>query len=163
MSGTTAMRWDALLIGALAAILVAAVGATLTDLGPWYHALREPSWKPPDAAFGPIWTTILALAVLSGVRAYCREPARMGRQVIIGLFALNGFLNVLWSLLFFRIQRPDWALIEVFPYWLTILALVVVMYRRSVVSGLALVTYLLWVTIAAALNFQVVALNGPFR
>jgi tryptophan-rich sensory protein len=157
------MRRDALIIGALAALLVAAIGATVTDLGPWYHALREPSWKPPDVAFGPIWTTILSLAVLSGVGAYCREQTRVGRQAIIGLFALNGSLNILWSLLFFRFQRPDWALIEVVPYWLSILALVVLTYRRSAVAGLLLVPYLAWVALAAALNFQVVALNGPFR
>ena len=39
----------------------AGLGAALTDLGPWYFALRQPEWKPPDPAFGVIWTTIFTL------------------------------------------------------------------------------------------------------
>ena len=45
------------------------------------------------------------------------------------LFALNAFLNVCWSLLFFRLHRPDWALAEVALLWLSILALVLFLGR----------------------------------
>ena len=43
---------------------------------------------------------------------------------MIELFALNGFLNISWSILFFRFQRPNWALIEVVVLWLSILAMI---------------------------------------
>jgi translocator protein len=35
-------------------------------------------------------------------------------------------------------------------------------WRYSKVAALLLLPYLLWVTIAAVLNYQVVQLNGPF-
>jgi tryptophan-rich sensory protein len=162
MTTTRPLRWAALMIGALVAIMVAAIGATLTDLGPWYHSLREPSWKPPDVLFGPMWTIILALAVLSGVRAFVGETDPVRRQTIMGLFALNGLLNILWSLLFFAMRRPDFAAIEVVPYWLSILALVRYLYPRARVSALLLLPHLCWVGIAGVLNYQVVALNRPF-
>ncbi len=162
MMSSRAVRWAALMIGAMAAIMVAAIGSTLTNLGPWYLSLHEPSWKPPDAAFGPLWTVILALVVLSGVRAFIGEPDPARRQWIIGLFALNGFLNILWSLLFFALRRPDFALIEVLPYWLSILALVVFLYPTARVASLLLLPHLFWVIFAAALNYAVVALNRPF-
>ena len=152
----------AIIVAALSAMLVAALGSTLTELGPWYHSLREPSWKPPDVAFGVIWTTIFTLAAISGVLAWRNAHTLSGRQWIIGLFAANGFLNVLWSLLFFKLHRPDIALAEVGLLWLSIFALIVALFRRSALASLLLVPYLVWVSIAALLNYDVVKLNGPF-
>jgi tryptophan-rich sensory protein len=162
MTARRPRRWDAVIVAALAAIVLAAIGGTLTDLGPWYQSLREPAWKPPDAAFGPIWTTIFALAAAAGVLAWKQERTGRGRQWIVGLFAANGLFNILWSLIFFDLHRPDLALVEVGALWLSILALIVVLYRRSRLAGLLLVPYLAWVTVASVLNFDVVALNGPF-
>ena len=104
--------WKPVATAAFAAIAVASIGATLTDLGPWYQSLREPSWKPPDAAFGVIWTAIFSLAAISGVLAWRADRSVRGRQRILGLFAVNGFFNLLWSLVFFKLQRPDYALVE---------------------------------------------------
>jgi tryptophan-rich sensory protein len=75
---------------------------------------------------------------------------------------LNGFLNVLWSLLFFALRRPDWALIEVILLWLSILLPILVFLRFARPASLYLAPYLLWVSFAAFLNLTVVHLNGPF-
>jgi tryptophan-rich sensory protein len=151
------------LVAALAALLVAAVGGTLTDLGPWYQHLREPAWKPPNWAFGPIWTAIFAFSALSGVAAWRGARTPGGRNWVIGLFAVNASLNLLWSLLFFRLHRPDLALVEVVFLWASILALIVTFARRAPIASLLLVPYLVWVSAAAVLNYQVVLLNGPFE
>jgi benzodiazapine receptor len=155
-------RWRPIAVAAAAASLVAALGSTITDLGPWYQSLKEPAWKPPDAAFGLIWTGIFALAAASGVAAWRADGSAQGRQWTVGLFALNGFFNVLWSLVFFQLKRPDFALVEVGLLWISILALIVVLMRKSIRAAVLLIPYLIWVSIAAALNYQVVVLNGPF-
>ncbi len=162
MTSASRRRLKPVAAAAGAAIFVAVVGGTLTDLGPWYQQLRQPSWRLPDAAFGPIWTVIFALAAAAGVIAWRRIGDPIQRQTIIGLFAFNGFLNILWSLLFFRLQRPDYALIEVGFLWISILVLIIYFIRRSPVSSLLLVPYLAWVSLAAFLNYEVVRLNGPF-
>lgn len=151
-----------ILIALLAALLVATVGGTLTDIGPWYQSLQKPSWQPPDWLFGPAWTLIFALAAISAATAWRDAPRREDREWMIALFALNGFLNVLWSLLFFRLHRPDWALIEVGALWLSILVLILVLARYSRPAALLLLPYLAWVTFAAVLNWRVVQLNAPF-
>lgn len=150
------------LAAVLAATALAGLGALSTDLGPWYQSLKQPAWKPPDMLFGPAWTIIYTLAATAGVRAWHAAPSRGDREWLIGLFALNGFLNLLWSLLFFRLQRPDWALVEVGFLWASILLLMIVLGRYSRSAWLLLAPYLAWVSFAATLNLAVVRLNGPF-
>ncbi|QYU69010.1 tryptophan-rich sensory protein [Leptolyngbya sp. 15MV] len=149
-------------VAALAAVGVAAIGGTITELGPWYDSLAKPAWTPARPVFPIAWTTIFALAAIAGVSAWRAAPNARAADMVIGLFALNGFLNILWSLLFFRIQRPDWAFYELVLLWLSIAALIVVCWRHSRLAGVLLVPYLAWVTIAGALNWEVVRLNGPF-
>jgi len=150
------------LAAAAAASFVAILGASLTDIGPWYQALNKPSWQPPDWLFGPAWTLIFALTALSGVISWRATRRRADREWLIGLFALNGFLNILWSLLFFRLRRPDWALAEVALLWTSVLLLVVVTGRHSGTARWLLLPYLIWVAFAGWLNLAIVRLNGPF-
>jgi translocator protein len=155
--------WAApVIVAALAATLIAGAGTTVTELGPWYRSLQQPSWTPPDWAFGAIWTAIFALAAISAVTAWRAAPTDERAFSVIGQFAFNGFLNLLWSFLFFKLQRPDWALFEVALLWLSIAALIISLWRFSRLASLLLVPYLIWVSVAAALNWQIVQLNGPF-
>lgn len=162
MTAARGSVWKPVLAAALAAIAVGALGAWMTDLGPWYYGLSEPPWKPPDWLFGPAWTLIYALSAMAFVVAWRRAPSRRARYALVALFALNLNLNILWSGLFFRLQRPDYALVEVPVLWLSILALVFVLRRYAPVAAWLLVPYLAWVAFAAALNAAVVARNAPF-
>jgi benzodiazapine receptor len=154
--------WKPVLIAAAVAIFIGVLGGTLTDTGTWYQSLQKPSWQPPDWLFGPAWTLIFALATVSAVYAWRNALDRTQREWVIGLFALNGFLNVLWSLLFFALRRPDWALIEVIFLWLSILLPIAVFWRFARPASLYLIPYVLWVSFAAFLNLTVVRLNAPF-
>ena len=149
-------------VATMAALCVAALGATVTDIGPWYQALAKPAWNPPDVVFPIGWTAIYALITVSGITAWRAAPTSAAAEWVVGLFALNGFLNISWSILFFRFQRPDWAFVEVTLLWLSILVLIVYCGRFSRSAALLLVPYLAWVTFAAALNWEVVQLNAPF-
>jgi tryptophan-rich sensory protein len=149
-------------VAALAALAVALAGGLATQIGPWYQQLAKPSWQPPDWLFGPVWTVIFALIALAGARAWWDVPPGGERQAVIVLFAVNGVLNVLWSVLFFALRRPDWALIEVAFLWLSILVLIVVIGRYSAVGAWLLVPYLVWVSFASFLNWTIVRLNAPF-
>jgi translocator protein len=147
---------------AASAAAVAVLGALMTDIGPWYLGLAQPSWKPPDSLFGPAWTVIFALIAYAGVTAWRVSPTQRHREWLLVLFSLNGFLNVLWSLLYFRLRRPDWALVEVFFLWFSVLSLVISLWRYAPRASLLLLPYLLWISFAGVLNWATVALNGPF-
>tara|TARA_B100000678_G_scaffold260626_1_gene241605 strand:+ start:366 stop:854 length:489 start_codon:yes stop_codon:yes gene_type:complete len=161
--GLTGRSWLLpMIVAGIAALAVAMVGGTITDLGPWYQGLARPDWTPPGFVFPIAWTAIFALAALAGVGAWRATPNARVADTLIGLFALNGFLNIMWSLLFFRMQRPDWAFAELVLLWLSVAVLIVFCGRYSRLSALALVPYLVWVSIAGALNWSIVELNGPF-
>jgi len=162
MMGFTFPAWQVLAIAALGTVVVAVAGGVMTDTSGWYRTLRFPSWKPPDWAFGPIWTTILTLVALSAALAWEGAASPRERAIVAGLFVLNGLLNILWNYLFFFIRRPDLALVEVAFLWLSILALVAATYPSSHAASFMLLPYLVWVGIAAALNLTIVRLNGPF-
>lgn len=155
-------RWRAIVVAAAAALAVAVLGGLSTDIGPWYAGLRKPPWQPPDLLFGPVWTLIYALTAAAGAQAWWHATGPRARQNVLIVLACNAVLNVVWSLLFFRLHRPDWALVEVVPLWLSIVAMMVVLGRMRRIAALLLLPYLLWVAFAALLNAAVVRLNAPF-
>jgi translocator protein len=149
-----------IVIGITVAVLL--VGGYITKLGPWYQALTKPSWQPPGPAFGIIWTTIYALTAMSAILAWRTIGSAKEGRVFIGLFLANCILNVMWSFLFFMLERPDWALYQVGIFWLSILALIVYLWPRHKLASALLLPYLVWVSIASFLNLSIVQLNGPF-
>jgi tryptophan-rich sensory protein len=149
-------------VAAVAALVVAGVGGTMTDTTGWYESLRLPSWNPPPPAFGLIWTLVFTLIAVSGVTAWRAAPDSRASDALISLFALNGALNISWSILFFQLHRPDWAIIELAVLWVSIAVMIVLCARYSRVAALLLLPYIAWVSIAGALNWQVIQLNGPF-
>lgn len=153
--------WRPALVSGAGAITVALAGGLLTDIGPWYYALQQPPWKPPDWAFGPIWTLIFGLAAASAALAW-RAALPAQRRGLVGLFVVNAALNIGWSALYFALRRPDWALIEVVFLWASVAWLVWRVRALSRPASWCLVPYLVWVSIAAALNLETVRLNGPF-
>ncbi len=149
-------------VAAVITILVLGVGAALTDVGPWYRGITKPSWNPPDWLFGPAWTIILGMAAWAGVLAWDASSDPADQLWVLILFGINIVLHMAWSPLFFNLQRPDWALMEVPFLWLSILALIIKLGPLDEKITWLLLPYLLWVAFAAFLNWTIVRLNPPF-
>ncbi|MEM1263862.1 MAG: TspO/MBR family protein [Pseudomonadota bacterium] len=162
MTATVRPPWVVYAAAVVIAFATAGIGGSLTELGDWYQALRQPDWKPADRWFGPVWTTIFALIAVAGARAWLTAPSAAARWRVTLVFATNLTLNVGWSALFFFIKRPDWSLLEVGFLWLSIVVMIAVCWPLSRLSSVLLTPYLAWVTFASVLNYSVVALNGPF-
>ena len=135
------------------------MGGLATEIGPWYFSLKQPGWKPPDWAFGVIWTIIFVLSALAWMIAFKSNPSLLQKNKIITLFFLNGFLNVLWSVFYFRMHHPDWSLIEACFLWGSVLGIILVMWPIRKLAALLMVPYLIWVSIAMRLNWETMVLN----
>lgn len=157
------MNFDPPVIAAVVwAILLGGAGGLMTEIGPWYRELKKPRWQPPDWLFGPAWTIILGLAAWAAVLAWDGADTAADRRLIAILYAINFVCHLAWSPLFFRLKRPDWALIEVVFLWASVLSLCILLRPYSVLASWLIVPYLVWVSFASVLNFTITQLNGRF-
>ena len=149
------------LIAVLLVLVVGGIGGAATEIGPWYLQLVKPSWQPPDWAFGPVWTLLYITTSIAGVRAW-RNADAQEKKYFLAAVLMNCVLNILWSVLFFKLHRPDIALMEVGALWLSVLILTVLPWSYSRASTWLMVPHFFWVSTAACLNLSIVKLNGPF-
>ncbi len=163
MTAISGIDWTPIVIAGSAAAAVLLAGGLLTEIGTWYNALVKPSWQPPGWAFGPAWTLIAAFTATAAVLTWRELPEDSGtRTTLLVLYAINGLLNVGWSLLFFKMRRPDWALVETVGLWLSIAALIAFTRPLQPTASWLLVPYIAWVSFASVLNWTIVRLNWPF-
>lgn len=143
---------------AAAVAAVALVGGLATDTSStWYTTLDRPSWQPPGAVFGPVWTVLYVLIAISATLAY--RDVRRGRTLVLGLFAVNLVLNVGWTWIFFQGHAPVAAGIEIIALLATIVALIRLVAPASRTAAWLLVPYAAWVTFATALTWTIALTN----
>lgn len=126
--------------------------------GEWYAGLNKPSWNPPGWLFGPVWTTLYAMMAVAAWRVW-RVSGFAARRRPLSLFLVQLALNALWTPLFFGLQRPGLAFVEILLLWLAI-AWTIAAFRKvdRLAAGL-LWPYLAWVSFAAVLNGTLWFLN----
>jgi len=145
---------DAVSVGA--PLLVGTIGgiATVGSLNGWYRTLQKPEWNPPDAVFGPVWTTLYLLMGIGLALARRAAPdARRGR--VESVFALQLALNLSWSFAFFSARSPAAGVAVILLLWASIVATIMEFGRVPRLAALLLVPYLAWVTFATVLNVEV--------
>ena len=152
---------DMLPLGTFLAInFLAAASGAIFKPGKWYEGLRKPGWTPPNLAFPIVWTVLFILNAIAGWLVW----RQAGFDALLDSPALTVYgvslvINALWSALFFGAKRMDWAMADVVLLWVSIAATMVLFQPYSPVSSLLQAPYLVWVTIAAALNYRVMQLN----
>jgi translocator protein len=151
------------LIGFLTACFaVAGLGSVIT--GPqttpdgWFETLDKPFFNPPSWLFGPVWTVLYFLIALSGWLVW-RRSGFFGAKVAMLLFFGQLALNLLWTAIFFGLQAPALALIEILILWAAILLTTLVFRPLSRLAAMLLLPYLAWVTFAVVLNATIWWLN----
>jgi tryptophan-rich sensory protein len=126
----------------------------------WYASLDKPAFTPPDAAFPIAWTILYLLSGLGLERVVAaRHDARVRVAPALLLFGLQALLNAAWSWIFFGLERPGMALIELVALVLALSATLVAFWRVRPLAGWLLVPYLAWVLFAGVLNAGVWWLN----
>jgi benzodiazapine receptor len=138
----------------------ASIGSLVTtpQIPGWYAELAKPTWNPPNWIFGPVWSCLYLMMAVAAWLVW-RHAGFAGARGPLTLFAIQLALNSLWSVLFFGIQNPAAAAVEIILLWATILATLIAFWNRSKWAGGLLVPYLAWVSFAAVLNFTIWRLN----
>jgi tryptophan-rich sensory protein len=142
-------------VGALGAVFSPGVSAQAAR---WYSMLSKPGWLPPQSWFGPVWA---ALYLLMGIAAWIiwRERFHRGRNAAIAAYAIQLLLNALWAPLFFGLKSIDAGLFDIVVVWVAIGWTIREFARVRAVAAWILAPYLMWVTVAVAMNLEIWKLN----
>jgi tryptophan-rich sensory protein len=131
---------------------------TINSIPTWYASLNKPWFTPPNVAFGPVWTI---LYILMGVALFLvwRTSRDRTRDAGIALFAAQLAVNVIWTFVFFGLENTLYGVLAIIPLWILIAATIYQFYKLDKWASYLLVPYIVWVTIATALNVSVYLLN----
>jgi tryptophan-rich sensory protein len=132
---------------------------TIEGINGFYEPLIKPPLTPPSWVFGPVWTY---LYLTMGISLYLFWSARgkaSGKQNGYIFFILQLIANFLWSLLFFNLHSPLWALVDIVLMCVLTVANIYFFDRVSRNSALLLLPYLVWILFATYLNAGILLLN----
>jgi benzodiazapine receptor len=153
------MSWTKLLVSLAACQLAGFLGSIFTRsaIPSWYAQLQKPSFAPPNWLFAPMW---ISLYLLMAVAAYLVWQKGLGSSgVRAALFLVQLLLNALWSPVFFGLRSPLAGAAIIVVLWLAILATIIAFAKISPPAAWLLVPYILWVSLATALNISIYFLN----
>jgi tryptophan-rich sensory protein len=133
---------------------------TVSSVTGWYSTIARPELAPPNWIFGPVWTTLFVLMGIALFLVWKKEESQKKKvRTAIYLFVGQLILNTLWSIIFFGLQSPGWAFVEIIFLWLAILATIIAFARVSRLAAWLLIPYIAWVSFAAYLNYSIWMLN----
>ena len=150
-----------LFISILIPLLVGAIAGFFTSSGVngWYATANKPWFNPPNWIFAPVWTL---LYILMGIAFYIIWKAEVNekvKQTAIILFIVQLSLNFFWSLIFFKLQQPGWAIAEIMLMWVAIFFTILWFGKISSFAAWLMIPYICWVSFASVLNYAIWKLN----
>ncbi len=157
----TIQSYPKLAAAILFCLIVGSLGSLVTITGPgsWYATLQKPFFAPPNWVFAPVWITLF---ILIGIALYlvwqCGTENREVK-IALGIFGVQFFLNVIWSVLFFGLKSPLFGFIDIILLWVMIALTIWTFYHLKRSAAYFLIPYLAWVTLASALNGAVYFMN----
>jgi translocator protein len=122
---------------------------TSSDSG-WYAGLARPSWQPPPWVFGVVWPLNFVALLASGLGLSTgTSPGQAGRALAV--FAASVLLALAWAYLFYVPHALGAAAVALACAAVLTWALVAIAGRLVGWTGLVLVPYALWMTVATSL------------
>lgn len=141
-------------------LLVGGLSALITRTGmDIFETINKPPLSPPGWIFPVVWTVLF---ILMGIASYLvlvsgKPQGEINRALTV--YGIQLIFNFFWSIFFFNFSLYLFSFIWLVLLWLLILAAIVLFYRISKPAGYLMIPYLLWVTFAGYLNFQIYLLN----
>ncbi|RMB58616.1 tryptophan-rich sensory protein [Dokdonia sinensis] len=150
-----------LLIAIGICLLVGLIGsmATQTSVSGWFETLEKPSWNPPSWLFAPVWTLLYILMGVAAALVWNKGFHQKGVQKALYIFGFQLLLNAFWSIIFFALRAPLWALVEIVILFITIILTIKAFKPISKTAAYLLIPYTLWIAFATLLTLEIVRLN----
>jgi len=148
------INFKILIFSLIIVYLIAFIGGLFTSQATnteWYESIK-PAITPPNWVFPIVWNILFFMLGLSLYFSWINSRKKEKPKILL-VFGINFILNILWSILYFGIQNPFYAFIELIFLWVSILIMILVTWKIRKSASYFLWPYLIWVTFAGILNF----------
>jgi benzodiazapine receptor len=124
----------------------------------WFKSLNQSPLTPPSWVIPIAWTTLYALVIASG-GVFLNSNGGGVRTAGFLYYCAAWVLNLSWSAVFFRYQRPDVSFVIIMGMIAFIALNIRAFYPVNRLASYLLVPYLLWVSFASHLNGYIFFMN----
>lgn len=129
-----------------------------------YAELAKPSWAPPGWLFGPVWTVLYAMIIISFgsvlMRTFFPGSSQDKIPFIVALpFILNIVFNLIFTPIQFGLRNLPLASLDILLVLATLIWAMIAIYPYSKWVMYMMIPYLLWVSFAAVLQITITVMN----
>lgn len=129
------------------------------DVNTWYDTLVKPSWTPQPATIGTIWGLLYPIIIIAYGYVIVRVINGTAPRMLLLPIALNVAANVAFTPIQFGLQNLPLATLDILVVLTTLLWSMAAVWPHSRVAAVALVPYLVWVSIATVLQVSITLAN----
>lgn len=125
----------------------------------WYSTLIKPTWAPPSWLFGPVWTVLYVIIVISFGTVFYKVFTKQIPWIVALPFALNLLFNAAFTPLQFGLQNNLLAAIDILLVLGTLVWAMIAIWPHTRWVAYANIPYLAWVSFATILQLSITYLN----
>ena len=125
----------------------------------WYKSLNQSPLTPPGWIISTVWAILYVLIIASGIVFFTTTGISGVRSPGFFYYCAAWVLNLSWSQIFFRFQRPDLSFVVILGMLAFIALNIRAFYSVSHLAAYLLVPYMLWVSFATYLNGYILFMN----
>jgi len=133
--------------------------ATAKSVQTWYPTLNKPSFNPPNWLFAPVWTSLYLLIGIAAYLVWIKRDTITHFPRTVAIYLIQLILNLAWSFIFFYLHEIGFALFEILILLVVIIVNALMFYKINKWAGLIFIPYILWVSFASFLTYNIFLLN----
>lgn len=152
-------NWKRLIINLAIPLAVGGLSALLAGGMDTFKTLNKPPLSPPGWLFPIVWTILYLLMGYSAYRVQVSGKDEKQNRSAMVFYALQLFVNFLWSPVFFGLQWRLTAFVVLVILWVLVYITMRLFSQIDELAGDLLLPYILWVTFAGYLNLGIFLLN----
>lgn len=154
------IKWTELLIFIVGTELVGVLSSLLSgNFSSFYGELAKPPFAPPGNLFPIVWGILYALMGISAYMIYVSDADEEEKKKALTLYAVQLFVNFMWSIVFFRFEQIGAAAVVLILLVLLVALMIVTFRQIRPLAGYLNIPYLIWVIFATYLNIAILILN----
>ena len=133
-------------------VLIYAIGSGVwvSSSPGWYASLNRPPWQPPSFIFGIIWPYNFIMLGVAAVNV-AQSLTRTQNALWLSFFALSVAAALTWAYQFYVPHNLSLAALALTIAAILTLPVLYLTFKASILIGLSLVPYQIWVAIASTL------------